>query len=59
MGGIGAVDVLQARRRLGPSGSPSGLYWEERRLKNNYRDCQELREMQCSAWIFFLANILA
>lgn len=37
-----AVDVLReqgARVRLV---HPSGLYWEDRRVKNDYRDCQEL-----------------
>ncbi len=37
-----AVDVLQAEGARVHLVHPSGLKWEDRRVKNDYRDCQEL-----------------
>jgi len=37
-----AVDVLQAAGATVHLVNPSGLVWEERRVKNDYRDCCEL-----------------
>ena len=37
-----AVDVLQAEGAKVHLVHPSGLNWEDRRVKNDYRDCQEL-----------------
>ena len=37
-----AVDVLQAEGANVHLVHPSGLKWEDRRVKNDYRDCQEL-----------------
>jgi transposase len=37
-----AVDVLQAAGARVHLVHPSGLKWEDRRIKNDYRDCQEL-----------------
>ena len=34
-----AVDVLQAAGATVHLVNPSGLVWEERRVKNDYRDC--------------------
>ena len=37
-----AVDVLQAEGARVHLVNPSGLNWENRRVKNDYRDCQDL-----------------
>jgi len=37
-----AVDVLQELGATVHLVNPSGLHWEERRVKNDYRDCREL-----------------
>ncbi len=39
-----AVDVLQAEGAQVRLVNPSGLCWEDRRVKNDYRDCKDLIE---------------
>ncbi len=39
-----AVDLLQAEGASVRLVNPSGLHWEGRRVKNDYRDCKDLIE---------------